>query len=250
MMTDPNQQPQPQPQQGGQDIPPAMQQMIQQGQQQGGGMIQPSQQGQQPVPAGGKQPARDWTADPFNEADAEQLEKMETMAIKLLHSPQSRQTVLQRIGVSDKGPLDDMSDMTVMLVDRIDQEEKKQNGKGLEDNVKILGANAVVGGLIEVAEAAGKVPELSEDERGVVYSHAIQKYLQRMLKRGEITATELEMYANEAAMKATNNPDIDFDMGKVKIAEAKQAASETKVKRDPFEPKETMTEKLERGLLK
>ena len=213
-----------------------------------GGQPAPGPQGQpapaprgQPTPGGnplapGGQPLqdgenvkgytdRDYKQNPLGPEDEAELEKFIIDAQKLIHSPQSRDTVLGRIGKSEKGPLDDISDLTVLLVDRIDQRSVKETGRKVDDAVKIQGANVVTGEIINISEAAGKIPKLSDDEKAVAFSHAVQKYTNRMVEKGDITREELAKYAQQAKNAGVEKGDINLK--KMEQAGAAQQQGQT-----------------------
>lgn len=187
------------------------------------GQPMPRQQGEMPQMEPVDAP-RDYNLNPLGPGDAEALDMFIVSAQKLIHSPQSRDSILNRIGVSSRGPIDDISDTVVTLVDRIDQQATKDTGRKVDNAVKIQGANAIAGEVISVAEAAGKIPQMSEEEKAVTYSHAVQKYTKRMVDRGEITNEELARYAQEAKGIAEQKGDLNPQkIDKVQTAATAQA---------------------------
>lgn len=205
-----------------------------------------------PQPAPGTPPAaprqqRDYNANPLGEADKLEFEKFIVSAQKLIHSPQTRDTVLKRIGVSEQGPIGDISDTVILITDRIDQQMMKDQGKPVDDAVKIQGANVVTGQIIEIAESAGKIPKMSDDEKAVAYTYAVQKYTDRMIARGEITRGELQQYAQQAT--AAGEKAGQLNPGRMKSAMNTPAASASSPApaQDPMRPTETMSQKLAKG---
>jgi len=195
------------------------------------------------------QQQRDYNQNPLGPQDKDEYEKFVISAQKLIHSPQTRDTILKRIGVSQEGPIADIADTVVLIVDRIDQQSAKDQGQPVDNAIKLQGANVVTGQVIEVAEAAGKIPQMSEDERAVAYSYAVQKYTDRMIARGETTREELQKYAQEAVAMGQKSGAID--MNRMKGAQgqppAQAQAPATEGPDDPMRPRETMSQKLAKG---
>lgn len=225
--------------------------------------VAPASPGGQPAAAPAPAPRRDYQQQPLNEQDAQELEMFVISAQKLIHSPQSRDQILGRIGVGQKGPIDDISDTALLVVDRVESQLAKDLGKPVDDFVKLQGANSVVGDLIAVAEASKKVPKLSEDEKAVAYAHAVQKYTDRMIQRGEITREELQKYAQEAVKIGQQSGALNTDKMKQALPEGQVAATPDPTMAapasspapmgaapqpvNPIHPPETMAQKLAKG---
>ena len=212
----------------------------------------------QPVPGQPRQQKRNYNENPLGEADQDALEMFAVSAQKLIHSPQTRDVILNRIGISEQGPIDDISDTVLVIVDRIDKQAVQEQGQPVDDAVKLQGANIVTGQIIEVAEAAGKIPKMNDDEKAVTYSYAVQKYTDRMIQRGEITKQELSQHAQTATQTAQEAGQLDVN--KVQqvgqgiaqdTAAANVRAADVAVAPDnPMRPTETMSQKLAKeGLL-
>jgi hypothetical protein len=190
-------------------------------------------------------PERDYNANPLNEVDVAEYEKFVVSAQKLIHSEKSRDVVLERIGKSEQGPINDIASLALTIIDRIDLQTVKEEGKKIDDAVKIQGANMVVGELIDIAEISGKIPKMTDDEKAVTYSYAVQKYTDRMIANGETTKQKLQLQMKQVVndspdINTANVPDFDASL-------AGEPASAKPKKQNPFNPTQTMSQKLEQG---
>jgi hypothetical protein len=163
----------------------------------------PAAPGQQPPQPGqpqvARQPERDYDANPLGEQDMEQLNQFTIMATKLIHNPQTRDKILGRIkGVEH--PYDEIADASLIVMNRLEQEAQK-TGQPWDKAIKLMGGMEVVGQVIEVATAAGKIPEdVPEEDKRIILGQAVQKYYQQKLATGEITKEEAARDAHIAAM--------------------------------------------------
>lgn len=207
------------------------------------GAMPPEQPGAMP-PEQAKSPQRDYRQNPLGPQDAQSLEMFNISATKLIHSSETRDKVLKRIGISQKGPIDDIAELSIVIVDRIDQQIIKDTGQPVDNAVKIQGANSVVGQIIEIAEASGKVPKFNEDEKAVAYTYAVQKYTDRMIQRGEITKEELTQYTQEAEQLGQQ---LQGGGETAPMADTASAPVTEQPAESPTQPTQTMSQKLAQG---
>lgn len=235
------------------------------------------QQGQPPVqqaqPPKRNPAQRDYNIEPLGERDERQLRALKINAIKLIHSDKTRGRILELFEKTNDHPINKISQVSTSILNRIEQEARK-DGDSIDNLVKIYGGNMIVGEVINLVEAAGKIRPMSEDEKTVALSKAVQDYTNQMIKDGEITREELKHYTNQGLSIAEQSGLIDM----TKINRLKQEAGiiprKPEVKRpvqqaqptqqaqpvqqapasnvnDPFNPSTTMSEQLNRrgGLL-
>jgi hypothetical protein len=160
--------------------------------------------------------------------------------------------------------------VSTSILNRIEQEARK-DGDSIDNLVKIYGGNMIVGEVINLVEAAGKIRPMSEDEKTVALSKAVQDYTNQMIKDGEITREELKHYTNQGLSIAEQSGLIDMTKINRRKQEAGMAPKKPEIKRpalpaqqaqptqqapasnvnDPFNPSTTMSEQLNRrgGLL-
>lgn len=172
---------------------------------------------QQPMQQSPQKPKRDYQANPPSQKDVDQIRMIKARATKLIHSKETSDKLLSMVNMDDtrRHPIESISAVSISILDRIDQ-QANQDGEPLDDFAKIHGGNIIVGEVISVLEAAGKIPEMNEDERALAVTHAIQTYSERLIASGDMTREELKQYANEgmAVSKDTGAIDMDTVMGK------------------------------------
>ena len=151
--------------------------------------IQPEQGQQQALPMGQKPPERDYESNPLNETDKDNIDKFITMGTRLIHSPETKGKVLERIeGIAS--PYTEVADAAYGVINRVLQQGKKE-GKPFDTAVLIMGGTDIVGQVIELAEAANKLPaKPNEDDIKVITANVVKKYYQERIASGEISKEE------------------------------------------------------------
>lgn len=197
--------------------------------------------GAAPPPGGTpSQVTRDYTANPINQEDMDNVNKFTIMATKVIHTPQTREKILGRIkGVQH--PYDEIADAALVVMSRVEQEGAKD--QPWDQAVKVMGGAAVVDQVIEMASAAGKIPEeIPENDQKVILGQAIQKYYQQKIATGEITKAQAAEDAHMASQVQAQMGGADVQ-GINKRVEATQA-----VKGQGVAPPEAMNPQM--GALK
>lgn len=109
-----------------------------------------------------------------------------TKAIKLIHSPETRESVLKML--KGPNPVQRTADVVVGVMQRIDAAARKE-GIEIHDSVKVMGANEILNLVIELGEAA-KLIDLSKDLKELALSTAVQDYV-----KAEISAKRINQKA-------------------------------------------------------
>lgn len=241
------------------------------------GPPQQPQQGQPQQERPQRNPAqRDYNVEPLGDRDEKQLRALKVNALKLIHSDKTRERILSAFDKADDHPINKISRISTSILNRIEGQARK-DGDSIDNAVKIYGGNLIVGEVINLAEAAGKIKPMNDDEKTVALSKAVQDYTNQMIRDGEITREELKKYTNQSLSIAEQSGQLDM----TKINRRKQEAGvspkrpEKQVQRpaqgqapqvqapqvqapvqpqkvnDPFNPSTTMSEQLNRrgGLL-
>jgi len=166
--------------------------------------------GGQPAPAPGGQPAappiqsgvpqaeRDYQGNPITQKDMDEVDKFSILASKLIHAPETRDKVLGRIK-GQAHPYDEIADASLVVIDRIERLGQTE-GTPWDQAVKLLGGINVVGQVINLAAAAGKIPnEIPDKDRQVILAQTVQKYYKQKIASGEMTKEQAARDAHLAA---------------------------------------------------
>ena len=174
------------------------------------GILQQEQQ--QVIPPQGQPQVRDYNKNPPDDKDKTQFEKFEVNAIKLIHSEGMPEKIINMVNstTSDKHPISKISDIAVMLMNRIEQAAEKSNDP-VDDLIKIQGGNTIVGELINLLEVSKTIPATNEDEKTLILTQSVQKYTKQLVAQGKITKEELQKYANQAMSVGQKNGTLDMN---------------------------------------
>lgn len=120
----------------------------------------------------------------FSEADIkEDLSKYIDMAMQIIHSKATTANIQKQLTAGNH--VEQVAKMAVMIMQRIDT-ATRDSGVETQDAVKVVAAQAIVGLLCELAEAA-KLFDLSDDHKLLALSAAIQDYF-----KAEIAAKRID----------------------------------------------------------
>jgi len=209
------------------------------------------------------QPQRDYQSNPLNERDQVEFTRFQIVATKVIHNPEIRTKIVDRIKGQDH-PYTEIADASLVVMQRVEQEGIK-NKKPWDDAIKLLGGMSIVEQVTEVAQASGKVPaEIPHQDYRVIYGEAVQKYYQQKIASGEISkeqaAQDAHMLAKQQAqMNGDDTGEIDQRLGATaKLqqqginapANAAMPGGQLKVPEpaaDPMHPATTMKEVLASG---
>jgi hypothetical protein len=146
---------------------------------------------------------------------------MMAKGMKLIHGKETRANILKAL--QSPNPVDAVSNITVALVTRLDQAMRK-SGKDVVDEVKAYAANSLMGQILEVGEASGTI-QLSDDEKEVAFSDAVNKYMRQEIAAGRIDKGMLaeESGRSIAEMSEEQRAHVDEQMKRIGMnAEAVQ----------------------------
>ena len=209
------------------------------------------------------QPQRDYQANPLNEKDQQDLINFQIMATKVIHNPEIRTKLIERIkGIEH--PYADIVEASLVVMQRVEQEGIK-NKRPWDNAVKLIGGMNIVEQVIEVAQASGKIAaEIPSQDYQVIQGQAVQKYYQKKIATGEISkeqaAEDAHMLAKyQAQMQGEDTSEITQRLGATaKLQQQGVNAPENAAlpdgqlkapvpAADPMHPKTTMKEMLATG---
>jgi len=152
------------------------------------------------APISTPQPQRDYQSNPLNEKDKENLTNFQIMVTKVVHNPQIRGKIIERIKGKEH-PYAEIADASLVIMQRVEQEGIR-NKQPWDDAVKLLGGMIIVEQVIEVAQASGRVPtSIPHQDYRIIYGEAIQKYYKRKIASGEITKSQAAQDAHMLAQQ-------------------------------------------------
>jgi len=133
---------------------------------------------------------------PQQEVPAQEAhDKFVINGMKILHSPEVSDKIINRIKGSDD-TVKVVGESAIDIVMRLEQ-SAGENQFPITANTIVNGLNAIVGEVITLAEAAGASP-LSDEQKYQAYSWALGKYLDQGVKSGKITQEQLVQLGQEA----------------------------------------------------
>jgi len=210
---------------------------------------------QQPMPGQSvhpsDQPKRDYRANPLTEQDRDQFDKLIVEATHLLHAPESRAKVLERI----KGkvhPFKDVANAAVAVMSRLDQNAEKQ-GKPYDPVIRTMAMANITKQILELADASGKLqqPPTPEDMK-LVFAEVVSQDQRDRLARGVTTKQDLAEEFQGAASRglaATGEDPSKLDAGlnavkQIQLAGSGGRPTMPEPEADPFKPQKTMKDVL------
>jgi len=115
--------------------------------------------------------------------------------MRTIHTPQVTDNILKTIQVApDK--VDAVGDESANLLDRMSSSAGLAKTK-LPADVVSHGMNTIVGEIIKITELA-QVAKFDKDQRYQAYSWAMSNFLDRSLKKGNITEQDLKNLGDQA----------------------------------------------------
>lgn len=149
---------------------------------------EPMPQGQQDKPMMEK-PATQTT-------DQEAFDKFVINGLKILHEPQMTDKIAQAVSRAED-PVDTIGDVSLMVVERLEASavDEKFN---MNASAVINGMNAIVGEVINIAEATGIQP-LTEDQKFQAFSWTLSNYLGNAVDRGDLKKEDLVSLGEQMA---------------------------------------------------
>jgi hypothetical protein len=191
----------------------------------------------------GKQPVqssldtRDYEQDPPNEKDQESVDRVNLNAIRLIHDPQATQSILASVKQADH-PIQGVTNASIEILRRLEKEEADK-GQQMNDFIRLAGGLTITSEIANLAKEAGVIKEFTEEENKILLAQTVQDYTNGEIESGRRTSADVSMQARQGGERyAELNPDTPAGE-KINAVEEKQ---------DPFNPTETMSQKLERGI--
>lgn len=128
----------------------------------------------------------------------------------LLHSPETRDQVMQMISSGD--PVDGVAKASVMTIQRLDEVARKA-GKETSDTAKLAASIELMEQIIEIGETA-KVFKFSDEQRKYAMALGIQNYMKAEIQAGRIDPQELAKGMNSEieALPEDQKGKIDTEM--------------------------------------
>lgn len=178
------------------------------------------------------QAERDYASNPLNDEDMGNVNKFIAMATKVIHSPETQDKVLGRIK-GTQHPYSEIADAAVVVMERVEQEGLK-NGQPWDQAVKLMGGTNIVGQVIELAGAAGKIPqEVPEEDFRVILAQAIQQYTKKKIATGEMTQEQAARDAHIAAQTQAKMQGADTTKVNQQLSATQTAGNRVSSARDP-----------------
>ena len=134
------------------------------------------------------------------EAEANAMIEEETKeyilnAMNLLHSEKTRDNIFDMI-LSKPDPVESMSDVIVLILNRIDASIKNA-GKKVSDAARLASTFEITTQVIEIAVASGELEEPTEEESTLVLAVAVEKYIKKEIKEGRMDPQKLAAEVDE-----------------------------------------------------
>ena len=126
----------------------------------------------------------------------EQITIFVANGLQIIHDPKITDDILNTIKAG-KDPLEAIASVTVKIVDLLER-HAEQKGVKLADATKIYGANNIMGEIILLAEKAGIIPKLTDEQKRQAYSLAVSMYLNDAVQSGKMTKEQLIQLAQQA----------------------------------------------------
>lgn len=110
-------------------------------------------------------------------------------AIKLIHSPDTREAVLSLLNNND--PVSKVAKAAVVVMQKLDA-ASRASGMEIGDSVKVLGAAEIVKLIVEFGNAARKF-QLDEELVDLALSVAVQDYVKQEMAAGRLDGKKLKV---------------------------------------------------------
>jgi len=141
---------------------------------------------------------------------------------KMIYSEKISDQIISQV-VDAKNPVVAIAEVTLAIISRLEQSAKAA-GKNPSYETLIYGGNALMGEVIESAEAAG-MKKLTKPERYEALNLAVGKYIDQAIKTGQMTKDELMKLAEDAQQTEMGQKMNRFVSGKMspeELAELKK----------------------------
>jgi hypothetical protein len=140
---------------------------------------------QEKPPMEGKPQGRKRGNQLMDDKQKEQLKKVQIDALKMIHHERSRDGVIKRLQQGQ--PAKTLSDMTLQLLDRVEN----QMGK-MDDMVRLHAVVILLAELIKLGESAKIFNNLPQEERTKAFARVVQEYTKRKLQSGEVKPEQMQ----------------------------------------------------------
>jgi predicted transcriptional regulator len=131
----------------------------------------------------------------ISEEEQQTLDIFVANGIKLIHDEKVTDTLLARI----EGSQDKIEGVAFALLDLLGRVE----GSAIASKIKLTsivivhGMNYLLAELINLAEKAGVIPSLNEEQRKQAFAIAVSKYIDNAVKSGKITPEQLQQMSQQ-----------------------------------------------------
>ena len=124
-----------------------------------------------------------------NEKIKQEIDEYLMNAMDLLHSEKTRDAMYDMI-LSKPDPVESISDTVVLIFNRIDSSISKA-GTPVSDTARLASSYEITNQVIELATAGGDLEEPSEEDRALVLSVSVEKYIKGEIKAGRMDKDKL-----------------------------------------------------------
>lgn len=130
-----------------------------------------------------------------NPKNQEQLDMFVANGLNIVHDQKITDVILSQV---QKNPdsVDAIAKATLMVINKL-EDSSSSNGIKIEDGIKIVGANQIMGEIINLTEKAGMEP-LIDEQKYQAFSLAISMYLDGAVKSGKMTKEQLISMGQDA----------------------------------------------------
>jgi len=132
----------------------------------------------------------------LNPQDQEKLDIYVANGIKIIHSPEVSDQLVERMKAS-QNPIVDVADATISVVERLDSSGESR-GVALPIEIKAKAANIFMDEIMTIGESVG-MPKFNDEQKLQAVSLALGKYIDKSVKSGKMSPEELQQMGGRAA---------------------------------------------------
>ena len=140
--------------------------------------------------------------------DEKEMEIFIANGVKLIHQEKISDMIIAQTAKAGD-PIESLSNVLLNIVGKLEQ-SSEESGKQLSYVAMSVGANSLLGEIINIAEIGG-MKKLDDQQKYAVYSRAIGKYLDNAVKSGKMTKEELAAMGEDMASSEQGQEIVNFD---------------------------------------
>lgn len=140
--------------------------------------------------------------------DEKELDIFISNGVKLVHQEKISDMIISQV-VNSANPVESLSNVMLNIVGKLEQ-SAEESGKQLSFVTMAYGANALLGEILLIADAAG-MKALTDEQKVEVLSMTTGKYLDNAIQSGKMTKEELIELGESGAATEQGKEIINFD---------------------------------------